>query len=1426
MQLRSNPQILTFLRFFVKAVALIVLSVGLAGFIGWIFDIPLFRSILPNASPLRFNSTIGLMCAGLALWVLHDSKHTLRRKRIGQALAVVVLLIGALTLSEALFHWDSGIDQFIFDHLPASSTEFPGRMAPVTAFCFVLIGIVFLIIGSEVSQYLAIGVAVLSLLAVIGYIFDYQSLYQLAGYGSISLHSALAFLVLSLAVIVAAPMKGIGKIVVSNLSGGGIIRYLLPGTILLVILLGLFIEQGKRLELFDEKNEVVILVLLLTLVYSPFIYRYAVRINQVEEDVIRLNRLYATLSQINQMIVRVKDKTDLYQSICDIAVRYGEFSMAWIGLLDEVSGDITPIAANDLDVKRWPFPIVNIRQGDLQNSLVATAIRTRHVVTSDDIQTDQRTQVLHTQVESFDYRSTAAVPFMLDGKPVGAVVLVSSDVGFFRAGMESHLLEEMGVDISFALASMETEARRKEAEESLRESEERFSKAFYQSPIGIVLIDLTDFTIRDINDSLLDITGLSREEVINKSSLLINLQVDAEERVEIVQELQEHGRYQNKEMRLGLESGEIRYVLNSGTLVMIRGKPHNLALIQDITERKEAEKELQFYASIVESAADAIIGKTLDGIILSWNPGAEKLYGYPASDVIGKPIAIIVPPDRPDEITAILDMIKNGQRVEHYETVRLTKAGQRIAISLTVSPILDAEGQIVAASSIGHDISERKQAEEKIAYQAHLLENVNDAVLATDTQFNITSWNRAAEELYGYKADEVLGRKVQEFIRSDFSNEQRIRAVKALREGGSYRTEVLQYHRDGNSFWVDGSTFALRATSGHVYGYVSINRDITQRKHAEQQVQRQLKQLNALRVIDNAISASFDLHLILEILLEQVLSHLSVDASAVLLFDPELQIFEYAASRGFRSNALHHTKLKLGEGYASQAVLEGRTIQISALMETGGKLAKALQAANEEFIDYYGAPLIVKGTVKGVLEIYHRSKLIVDSEWLEFLETLAGQAAIAINDAQLVESLQSSNVQLEQRVAERTAELNQMNFELEHANRAKDEFLATMSHELRTPLTSILGLSESLLEQRRSPLDEYQQKSLEIIESSGEHLLQLINDILDLSKIDAGKFDFYAQPVPVDELCKSSLSFIKSQALKKSISVIYANETNVSKIYADTRRLKQILVNLLSNAVKFTEENGQVILQVNADTDQDLIQFSVIDNGIGIAPEDLQKLFQPFVQLDSRLNRQHQGTGLGLALVQRLTDLHGGSVQVESVVGKGSRFTINLAIRQDEIARLDEIEHHTIVPSVDRKGEQNELPIEASAKRGVVLLAEDNMANILTIGEYLESHGYQVVVAHDGLEAVEMAEATQPDIILMDIQMPVLDGLDAIARLRQNPVLATTPIIALTALAMPGDRERCLVAGASEYMSKPVSLKTLVQTIQNLLQNGFGNALT
>ena len=724
--------------------------------------------------------------------------------------------------------------------------------------------------------------------------------------------------------------------------------------------------------------------------------------------------------------------------------------------------------------------------------------------------------------------------------------------------------------------------------------------------------------------------------------------------------------------------------------------------------------------------------------------------------------------------------------------------------------------QLIAETSLRQLKEAQEASKQKEKRFRALVENSSDEISILDASGTLIYKSPSLNPTLGYSSVAFISKFFLKLVHPDDQELVQKILEDLIRDPSDQTRERFRLlHQNRTWRWVEAVGTNLLSEPS-VRGIVLNYHDVTERVQAEEQIQRQLKRLNGLRVIDIAIGSSLDLRVTLDVVLQQTISLLNVDACTVLLVHPELRTIECVASRGFHSETSPYHELDLGEGYAGRAVRERKVVHISEVMGTGSPLAAALHFANESFVDYFGAPLIVKGEVIGVLEIYHRSSVQRDPEWIDFLETLAGQATIAIDNAQLFNSLQRANAELEGRVVERTTELNKANAELERANRTKDEFLANMSHELRTPLNSIMGLSESLLEQRRGTLNDSQQKSLEMIEASGRHLLELINDILDLSKIEAGKFDFYPQPISLDEFCRSCLAFVKTQAFKKSITITYIPEPFVSRIFADPRRLKQILVNLLINAVKFTSENGRITLRVNADLEHDLIQFAVIDTGIGITPENLQRLFQPFVQVDSSLTRQYEGTGLGLTLVQKLTDLHGGSVQVESKFGEGSSFTINLPCKQNEIAELENIQVETRVLPPET-AEKAGISLEMTAPQGTILLAEDNMSNVLLISEYLESLGYKLVIAHDGLEAIEKAETCNPDMILMDVQMPAMNGLEAIARLRGDTRFISTPIVALTALAMPGDRERCLLAGASEYMSKPVSLKKLKEIIENSL---------
>ncbi len=401
--------------------------------------------------------------------------------------------------------------------------------------------------------------------------------------------------------------------------------------------------------------------------------------------------------------------------------------------------------------------------------------------------------------------------------------------------------------------------------------------------------------------------------------------------------------------------------------------------------------------------------------------------------------------------------------------------------------------------------------------------------------------------------------------------------------------------------------------------------------------------------------------------------------------------------------------------------------------------------------------------------------------------------------------LEKERADLALRVEDRTAELSAANAELARANRLKDEFLASMSHELRTPLNAILGLAESLQEQIYGPLNPEQLNALHIIEESGRHLLTLINDILDLSKIGAGKLTLDITPINVQIITQASLRFIKQSAQKKHISVTAKIDPQVQIIQADQRRLKQILVNLLSNAVKFTPENGSIGLNVRGDKTNRVIHFTVWDTGIGIASKDMPHLFKLFVQLDSRLSRRYSGTGLGLGLVQQLTKLHGGSVAVTSDPGQGSRFTVTLPWQSDT-AFLD----------VDANAANDTPSISASPQPPAnthILLVEDSPINVQTTVYYLKSRGYRVTVAGNGKEALQRIAEEKPSLILMDIQMPEMDGLEATRRIRANHSMDNVPIVAVTALAMPGDRERCLAAGANDYLSKPIRLAELNKII-------------
>ncbi len=515
------------------------------------------------------------------------------------------------------------------------------------------------------------------------------------------------------------------------------------------------------------------------------------------------------------------------------------------------------------------------------------------------------------------------------------------------------------------------------------------------------------------------------------------------------------------------------------------------------------------------------------------------------------------------------------------------------------------------------------------------------------------------------------------------------------------------------------------------------------------------------------------------------------------------------------------------------------------------------QSTEQSLHSWLSVPLTVQDNVVGLLTLAKAEVNFYTEQDVSLVGAFANQSAITVTNARLYEQLQNELAErmraeqalqeerglLAHRVEERTSELKAANNKLTAALRTKDEFLATVSHELRTPLSAILLLTESMQKGVYGAIGTRHAEVLTTVKQSARHLLALINDILDMSKIESGMFELDMGPVSLPIICRNSLQLVEETAAKKQITLVQKIDKSIDRVNGDERRILQILVNLLSNAMKFTPEGGEVGLDVVGDEKNHLVRLTVWDTGIGIAQSDIGKLFQPFVQLDSKLSRQYEGTGLGLALVDRLTQMHGGTVTLTSQVGMGSRFTVSIPWEPQPDSYVSFARssagtpssmtkmYERLTPSASQPTDFIDVPAEepqapapfplAADNNGnspLILLVEDNEIGIEAMQDYLMAYDYRVVVARTGEEAIAQADQHHPDIILMDVQMPDMDGLEATARIRTRPELRHTPIIALTALAMPGDRERCLKAGANEYLSKPVSMKQLVQVIKAQLE--------
>jgi signal transduction histidine kinase/CheY-like chemotaxis protein len=619
------------------------------------------------------------------------------------------------------------------------------------------------------------------------------------------------------------------------------------------------------------------------------------------------------------------------------------------------------------------------------------------------------------------------------------------------------------------------------------------------------------------------------------------------------------------------------------------------------------------------------------------------------------------------------------------------------------------------------------------------------------------------------------------------TEEQRLRQ----RHGG-FRTIVgVPIHSDEEvmaviSLWRrEVSPFTEReielATTFAAQGAIAIRNAnlIQQLDQRTRELGRSVDQLNGLSKVGEAVSSSLDPREVLSTIVEHAVELSGTEGGSIFEFDDASQEFQIRTAYGTSEellDALRATKVGLHETLVGRAASTGTSLAVPDIGRAppDNHLNELARAGWRSML---AIPLVREDRILGALVVRRRRTGEFSTEIMELLETFASQSALAIHNARLFHEL-----------ALKTQEL-------EVAGRHKSEFLASMSHELRTPLNAVIGFSEVLLDRLFGDLNDKQEEYLEDIRASGRHLLELLNEILDLSKIEAGKMELELEDTSVREALDHGVAMVRDRASRQGLSLNVVVDPDVDVIVADPLRLKQVILNLLTNAVKFTPAGGRI--QARARRVDGEIRVSVEDSGIGIAEHDQERIFESFQQGPRSSSGAAEGTGLGLTLSKRIVELHGGRLWVESRLGHGSAFTFTVpesSSRTDEKHQLSSAEVHAPVGSETR----------------AVLVVEDDRLSLDLMTLYLRGAAFEVHAARDGEEGLELARSLQPSAIILDIMLPRLDGWDLLALLKKDPRTAHIPVVIVSML---DERGKGFALGAEDYLVKPVARDDVVAAL-------------
>ncbi len=750
---------------------------------------------------------------------------------------------------------------------------------------------------------------------------------------------------------------------------------------------------------------------------------------------------------------------------------------------------------------------------------------------------------------------------------------------------------------------------------------------------------------------------------------------------------------------------------------------------------ERSQSQLSSLAAIVESSSDAIYSWSIDGTINSWNVGAVELYGYTREEVIGRPFSVLIPPDRAEESTSQLDQVRRGARAEAFDTERVRKDGGRVQVSVTVSPVRSPGGEVIGGATIAHDVTERRGIEEALRAgeerTRRIIDTARAAFVGMDSAGLITDWNQTAEATFGWSADEVLGRPLAETIvparyriGESTAHPYLLTAEAPVLDG---RVEISGLHRDGHEFPIEVAMWPVgTGTTQHFSAFIQ---DISERKRDEEAQQRTLSLLGAT---------------------------LESTANGILVVDSNGGISSFNG-RFAEMWQIPESILEARDDGAALGFVIGQLQDPDAFIAKVNELYGQPDAESHDILHFKDGrefersskPLRVGGAVAGRVWSFHD---VTERKRLE-------------------------------------AELAEARDKAVESSRLKSEFLATMSHEIRTPMNGVIGLTGLLL---GTGLTKTQLQYADGVRASGEALLGIINDILDFSKIEAGKLELEVVDFDLAEAIVEVANLVAEPARAKGLELVAVCLPDLpTMVRGDVGRLRQILLNLVSNAVKFTPV-GEVVLRASLAAPLDpgpvMVRLEVADSGIGIAPETADRLFEPFSQADASTTRRYGGTGLGLAICRRLAEAMGGTIGLESRLGEGSTFWLNVPLAR----AIDPI----------RSPELREHPLEGLR----VLVVDDNQTNRLVLATQLLAWSIAADLAPDayiGLEYLaEAATSSHPyDLAIVDMSMPGMDGLELGRIVKSDPALASLRLVLLSSVNV--EAEEAAGAGYSVRLTKP-----------------------